>query len=320
MKTNAKDTATGDRPRKDGPIGPFCGTAARGMEWHPGRDEAFDGFSILVPSWNNLEYLRLCVEGIRRFSARRHQIVLHVNEGSDGTLEWARKEGLAHTFTERNTGICWGVNAARGLARGKYLVYMNDDMVPCPGWDAALEREIGRAPGDWFCLSATMIEPYPTRSRPVVAPVDFGRTPGTFDPQRLALEAGALAKRNWAGATRPPTLVPTALWDMVGGYSTEFSPGLYSDPDFTMKLWRAGVRHFMGVGDSLVYHFVSKTLSRLEPNDGRRQFLRKWGITAREFQNRYLRLGEDFGGALDEPKGAGLRLAKAKNWVQGLFA
>ncbi|MBR6021306.1 MAG: glycosyltransferase family 2 protein, partial [Kiritimatiellae bacterium] len=289
------------------------------MEWHEGRDEGFDGFSILVPTWNNLEYLKLCVEGIRRFSARRHQIVLHVNEGSDGTLEWARAEGLAYTHTAENTGICWGVNAARTLARGKYLVYMNDDMVPCPGWDTALEREIGRAPGDWFCLSATMIEPYPTRSKPVVAPVSFGLAPETFEADRLAREAGGLAKRNWAGSTRPPTVLPTALWDMVGGYSTELSPGLYSDPDFTMKLWQAGVRWFMGVGDSLVYHFVSKTLSRLKPNDGRRQFLRKWGISAKVFQNWYLRLGEDFEGALEEPEGMGFRLAKAKNRMELVF-
>lgn len=294
-------------------------TTARGMEWHAGREETFDGFSVLVPTWNNLPCLRLCVEGIRRFSARRHQIVLHVNEGSDGTREWAAKEGLAYTFTPENTGICWGVNAARSLARGKYLVYMNDDMVPCPGWDVALEREIGQAPANGFCLSATMIEPYPTRSRPVVAPVDFGRTPETFDIERLAREAGGLAKRNWSGSTRPPTLLPTALWDMVGGYSAEFSPGLYSDPDFTMKLWQAGVRHFMGVGDSLVYHFVSKTLSRLVPNDGRRQFLRKWGISAKTFQDLYLRLGEDFTGELAEPSGPALARAKVKNWLERRF-
>lgn len=289
------------------------------MEWHEGRREDFDGFSIVIPSWNNLPYLRLCVDGIRRFSARRHQIVLHINEGSDGTLEWAKEQGLSFTFTAGNTGICWGVNAARSLVRGKYLVYMNDDMVPCPGWDIALEREIAKAPGDWFCLSATMIEPYPTRSKPVIAPMDFGLTPETFDADRLVREAGRLAKRNWSGSTRPPTVLPTVLWDLVGGYSTELSPGLYSDPDFTMKLWQAGVRHFLGVGDSLVYHFVSKTLSRLTPNDGRRQFLRKWGISAKVFQDFCLRLGEDFEGALEEPSGTGFRLAKAKNWLERRF-
>ncbi|MBP5787372.1 MAG: hypothetical protein J6Y19_06120, partial [Kiritimatiellae bacterium] len=81
----------------------------------------------------------------------------------------------------------------------------------------------------------------------------------------------------------------------------------------------AGVRWFVGVGDSLVYHFVSKTLSRLAPNDGRRQFLRKWGVSAKLFQHRYLRLGEDFGGVLEEPSGLGLKLSLAMNRLESIF-
>jgi glycosyltransferase involved in cell wall biosynthesis len=52
-------------------------------------------FSILIPSWNNLAYLRLCVESIRRHSAERHQVIVHVNDGSDGSLAWVREQGLA---------------------------------------------------------------------------------------------------------------------------------------------------------------------------------------------------------------------------------
>ncbi len=30
--------------------------------------------------------------------------------------------------------------------------------------------------------------------------------------------------------------------------SEEFSPGMYSDPDLSMKLWQEGVRYFKGIG------------------------------------------------------------------------
>jgi len=49
-------------------------------------------FSILIPSWNNLELLRLCVESVKIISAFSHQIIVHVNDGSDGTLEWVRSQ------------------------------------------------------------------------------------------------------------------------------------------------------------------------------------------------------------------------------------
>ena len=280
-----------------------------------------DAFTIVVPTWNNLPYLRLCIDSIRRHSDRPHQIVLHVNEGTDGTLDWARAEGLDFTCTPGNTGICWGVNAARTLARTRYLLYMNDDMAVCPGWDAALRRAAADAPPDRWCLSATMIEPYPTNSRPVIAPHDFGRSPDDFDESRLHAALPSLAKPDWQGSTRPPVLVPVALWDLVGGYSVELSPGLYTDPDFTMKLWQAGIRHFRGVGGSLVYHFVSKTLSRLRPNDGRRQFLRKWGLSAAVFQREILHLGEPWSGPLPgiPPRTAALRRALFRNRLAQRF-
>ena len=50
-------------------------------------------FSIIIPTWNNLPYLKLVVDSLRRHSAYDHQIIVHVNDGSDGTLDWVRSEG-----------------------------------------------------------------------------------------------------------------------------------------------------------------------------------------------------------------------------------
>jgi hypothetical protein len=78
----------------------------------------------------------------------------------------------------------------------------------------------------------------------------------------------------------------------VGGYSSEFSPGMSSDNDFSMKMWHAGCRIFIGVGNSLVYHFQSKTTGKIVKNDGGRQFLHKWGMRQSTFDRFYLRRGQ----------------------------
>ena len=85
-------------------------------------------FSIIIPTWNNLAFAKLCVESIRKNSAYTHQVILHVNDGSDGTLQWAKEQGIDHTWTPDNAGICIAVNEAGGLAKHDYIVYMNDDM------------------------------------------------------------------------------------------------------------------------------------------------------------------------------------------------
>jgi GT2 family glycosyltransferase len=81
-------------------------------------------------------------------------------------------------------------------------------------------------------------------------------------------------------------------WHKVGGYSSEFSPGMSSDNDFSMKLWQAGCRVFMGVGDSLVYHFQCKSTGKVKKNDGGKMFLHKWGMRQSVFDRYYLRRGK----------------------------
>lgn len=260
-------------------------------------------FSILIPTWNNLEYLKICVESINRHSSLTHQIILFVNEGSDGTLEWLTAhcpENLDYIHSPENMGICYGVNLARSMAKSDYLLYMNDDMVALPGWDQALHQAIPGLGTVMWMLSSTMIEPVDTGNNCVVIR-DFGRDPESFKKEDLLRELGTLKKEDWTGATWPPVVLHKELWDLVGGFSTEFSPGHYSDPDLSFKLLLAGVREFRGVGSSLVYHFGSKTTSRIRKNNGRRIFLSKWGISSRVFRREFMKIGQKYTGPLPEP-------------------
>jgi len=259
-------------------------------------------FSIIIPTWNNLALLQLCVRSIRQNSAHTHQIIVHVNDGSDGSLDWVRAQGLAYTASPHNIGICLAVNEAAMHATQDYILYLNDDMYCCPGWDTALVNKLKQLDTDLFMLSGTMIEPRETNN-PCVIVRDYGTEAHTFDEARLLADLPNIRKADWCGATWPPTLVSKRWWFKVGGYSSEFSPGMSSDNDFSMKLWHAGCRVFLGVGDSFVYHFQCKSTGKVKKNDGGRQFLNKWGMRQSVFDRYYLRRGEVATGLkLEEPK------------------
>ncbi|MDX8379841.1 MAG: glycosyltransferase [Gallionella sp.] len=249
-------------------------------------------FSILIPTWNNLALLKLCVRSIQQNSAFPHQIIIHVNDGSDGSLDWVRKQSLAHTRSADNIGICLAVNEAAMLASMDYILYLNDDMYCCPGWDSALVEKLNHIDTDLFMLSGTMIEPRNTNN-PCVIVRNYGTEVSDFDEATLLDELPHHHKPDWLGATWPPTLVSRRWWFKVGGYSSEFSPGMSSDNDFSMKLWHAGCRIFLGVGDSLVYHFQCKSTGKVKKNDGGKQFLHKWGIRQSVFDRYYLRRGQE---------------------------
>lgn len=249
-------------------------------------------FSILIPTWNNLEFLKLCIRSIRENSTFSHQIIVHINEGSDGTLEWVRQQGIPYRHTPENVGVCWALNGLRPLVEADYILYMNDDMYALPNWDGALWREIEKLGTNLFFLSGTLIQPRKFYCRSVIAPADYGQSVETFREQDLLKEYRDLPHYDWKGATWPPNVVHRDVWDLVGGYSVEFSPGMYSDPDFSAKLYMAGVRDFRGVSDSRVYHFEARSTGRVKKNNGSRQFLYKWGITSSTFMNLILQRGD----------------------------
>jgi GT2 family glycosyltransferase len=277
-------------------------------------------FSIVIPTWNNLAHLRLCVESIRAHSALPHQLILHVNDGSDGTLAWVREQGIAHTASAGNIGICYAMNEAATLATHDQLVYLNDDMYCLPGWDSALAARAESLPSDLYLVSGTMIEPSDS-GNPCVVVGHYGDSVETFRAEALLADAPSLARADWTGATWPPTLVARRWWHRVGGYSTELTPGMSSDNDFSMKLWQAGCRHFIGVGASLVYHFQQKSTGKIVKNDGRRQFLDKWGMTQSTFDRFYLRRGTPLAGPrLPEPEDTpALRRALLKSRLRKRF-
>lgn len=272
-------------------------------------------FSIIIPTWNNLPFAKLCVESIRKNSTHKHQIVLHINDGSDGTLEWAKQEGIDYTHTPDNAGICVAVNMAGGICTNDYIVYMNDDMYVCPMWDKHILDDIATLNTDCFMLSSTMIEPT-NHNNPCVIVADFGTTIEGFKEADLLAKYNTYSINDWAGSTWPPTIVHRKYWHIVGGYSIELSPGVSSDDDFSMKMWSAGCRIFKGVAKSRVYHFQSKSTLRIVKNNGRKQFLMKWGINQSTFNKYYTKRGQPYIGPMTDPDESVLKKELFRAWLK----
>ena len=271
-------------------------------------------YAVLIPSWNNLPYLQLCIRSLELHSKEAGQIIVIINEGRDGSLEWIRtQEAIDYVYSPVNLGICYALNVARSLIAAPYVVYMNDDMYALPGWDKALLQRAQAMPNRMFMLSGTMIEPYRSLNS-CISFGAYGEDVAGFAERPLLEHYAEHKMPDWSGSTWPPNLLPIELWDAVGGLSILFSPGSYSDPDLSRKLWELGVRHFVGVGDALVYHFGKKSTGRLRRHRGRELFLHSWGISSGTFTKYYLKLGQPYTGQLSEPEVPFWR--KLKDWLK----
>jgi GT2 family glycosyltransferase len=290
------------------------------IEWHPSVAKEEKKISVIIPTWNNLALLKLCIKSISKNSSLPIQIIIHVNEGTDGSLEWVRNEGYDYTYSPQNIGVCWAMNACRALVKTDYMVFLNDDMYLLPDWDLELMKEIHLLPDNLFYLSSTTIEPRLSPHPGILSPYFYGSSPDDFREEDLLRDYRNIKGCDWSGSTWPPCIVHRDIWDLVGGYSVEFFPGLYSDPDFSMKLFQAGVRFFKGVDKSRAYHFGSKSTARIKLNNGSKQFLNKWGITSSSFTRYYLRRGAEFKGPLVvEHSESGLKRARLKSLLKRIF-
>jgi GT2 family glycosyltransferase len=131
-------------------------------------------FSIIIPTWNNLDYLKLCIGSVEKNSSFKHQIIVMINEGNDGTEQWLKSQAhIDYVSSTENIGICYGLNICRPLATTDYILYLNDDMYVLPDWDLELWKEIEAIGHNQFMLSATMIEPNDTNNKCVIVD-DYG--------------------------------------------------------------------------------------------------------------------------------------------------
>ena len=253
--------------------------------------------SIIIPTYNNLDYLKLCLKSLEKNSSFKHEIIIHINDGSDGTLNFVKTKNYKYTISADNIGLCSSINKAANLVSNRYILYSHDDMYFCPNWDKVFHSELSKLPenSDFF-LSGTMVQPFKSYIN-----LDCGNNIKDFNEEKLLKELPKIQFENFQGTHWQPSLIPLKTWNKVEGFSEEFTPGLGSDPDFNMKLWKIGVRLFKGLGNCRVYHFSSLSLRKKAWNDGAKTFLMKWGISIKFFKKHYLKSDLPFKGELSTP-------------------
>ena len=258
-------------------------------------------FSIIVPTFNNLNYLNFFLSSLKKNSFYDHQIILHINDGSDGTLNFAKKNKLLFTNSTKNIGLCSSLNKAAELVNSNYILYAHDDMFFCKNWDLYLENEINKFPDNLFYLTGTNVS-----VNSGLINFDCGSAPENFDEKKFDEFCKNDFSKDLQGSHWSPHLIHKDLWKSIGGFSEEFNPGDGSDPDFCMKLWNKNVRVFKTISKFKVYHFSSITTRRgkIKLNNGTKIFTLKYGFNPRYFRKYYLK-GDDlnaYNGPLNNPK------------------
>ncbi len=105
-------------------------------------------FSIIIVTWNALHHLKTFLPSVWNHSHRNAEIIIADNASTDGTTDWvSRNYPQVRIITmEKNFGYCGGNNRAAEHARGRYILFLNNDVEVTFGWLVPLQNILDQEP------------------------------------------------------------------------------------------------------------------------------------------------------------------------------
>src|ERR1051325_7250195 len=95
--------------------------------------------SIITPSFQNSEWLKLCIESVADQKIE-HEHIIQDAGSNDGTIEWLPYEKRVRLFIEKDSGMYDALNRGLRKATGEYVAHLNCDEQYVPGALAAAAR------------------------------------------------------------------------------------------------------------------------------------------------------------------------------------
>ena len=240
--------------------------------------------AFIILSYNNTYILQRCIESIyTNCNPESYLLVIFDNGSTDGTAKWLSEWGEVHDealiiLNEDNLGFSGGNNAAcQYLPEGYDVFYLNNDTrVPANGlfW-LRMGLYSSEAVG-----GVGAVQNYAKTDQ--LEDVSFGA------PEQY-VEYGAKVNVPMDGALEEQSklcgfamMVKRAVYERVGGFDEEFSPGYLEDDDISMKIRAAGYK-LMVCHNAFIYHAGGQSFrknSGVEKlfEDHRKLLVQKWGF------------------------------------------
>ncbi|WP_194291550.1 glycosyltransferase [Cumulibacter manganitolerans] len=206
----------------------------------PVRGSAHPEVSIVIPVYNEFERTRSCLLALAEHPPEVPFEVVVVDDGSaDATqAELERWPGVRYHRRAQNGGFIAACNDGAGLARGRRLLFLNNDTIPQPGWLDELVRTADADPRIGIVGAALLFPDGTLQEAGGLVFRDgsgwnYGRGESPNDPRFSYLRETDYV----SGAV---LLIDKALFEQVGGFDTRYAPAYYEDTDLAFAVRAAG--------------------------------------------------------------------------------
>jgi FkbM family methyltransferase len=251
--------------------------------------------TFVLPSRNNLEFLKLAYKSLRDLKTK-HEILVLDDASTDGTQEWIKSLNDPDLITYHNPGperigIVGMFDKGIEMAKTEIIFAFHADMVAGPDLDINILKHL--KPGT--VVSATRVEPPLHPHGPEKITMDFGIEAEEFKEKEFVDFYNQVINYNRDKFTEgifAPWCMFKSDYLAIGGHDPLFAPQSKEDSDLFNRFVLNGYKVIQS-WDGLVYHFTSRG-SRFNKHAGgaagknseewlyttnknAKNFIRKWG-------------------------------------------
>ncbi|QSX73484.1 glycosyltransferase [Lysobacter arenosi] len=209
--------------------------------------------SIVIPVYNQFEHTLACLRAIAAHPPQASIEIIVVDDGSSDATESSlvQVEGLRYHRRRQNGGFIAACNDGASQATGEYLVFLNNDTIPQPGWLDVLLSTFDQHPGTGLAGSQLL---YPDgRLQEAGGIVRNDGRADNLGRLRSAMEPEFSYVRRVDYCSGAAIAIHRDLFAQFGGFDTHFSPAYYEDTDLGMKVTAAGLRAICQTGSKVVH-------------------------------------------------------------------
>jgi len=210
-------------------------------------------YSLIVSTKDRCEALKALFESVRKYT-RDFEFIVVDDDSHDGTGKWISQHFIKNIYNPKSVPVSVAWNQGAELAKGEYLIFLNDDMLVTEGWADEMRK---------------MYE-----SKPLVGSLAF----------KVMDDQGQIQSRGHSFAGTQPYLpeenveivdysdhpfVSRKVFDRVGGFDT-YGHLYYEDAGFGLKLLSRGFFNYYNPKAVLIHQTIGLRVGTAEDKKRRK--------------------------------------------------